>query len=94
MKTWIADLLMCALLVVCIAATVIVVQTSIFAPAGADLLDRIAPVHAAPVAKMGTPEPVCVPIGATGNIVISRCTDPDNGRVLYVNNIGMMAVAP
>jgi hypothetical protein len=34
--------------------------------------------------------PACEPIGATGNIVISRCEDDETGQVIFVNNIGFM----
>lgn len=43
-------------------------------------------------AKASEPAPACTPIGATGNIVISRCEDAQTGQVLYVNNIGFMVL--
>lgn len=49
------------------------------------------PIYAVPLAKQQ--EAGCKPFATTGNIVISRCVT-EQGEVLFVNNIGFMAVQP
>lgn len=50
----------------------------------------------APVqAKASDPAiPDCVTIGKSGPLVVSRCEDPENGQIIYVNNYGMMVAVP
>lgn len=69
----------------------IIAGATILCLAGYSLVEFTQPVAAAP-ADPAVPD--CVAIGKSGPLVVSRCEDEKNGQIIYVNNYGMMVIAP